>query len=659
MANDSPDLNRSRLSRRILGVLALWVLLVFALGWWGLRTSAVEAPLPSALPPAPSALPPTLHPRLEKLYEVLKLFAIHGEMPSDSRYWHAARLLAALGELVAVLLALLALGHWLYDRYGFHLCTFWGNHAVVCGLGNKGLELARDLRSQGKRVLVIERDTENPLVSACDDLGVAILFGDATKPESLAKAKLHAAQTLVATCGHDGTNIEIIERANRLLSKRKKLRSNPLPCFPHIVDLELRSQFRWRNPQACGSARLDVRPFNVYENAARMLWQDHYFDPGEPITQEHDARHVHLIVLGFGPVGQSVAVEAVHLAHFPNRKKLRLTVIDHGVKPLIQRFLFRYPAFEQLCELEHVDCEVEDLGVMQQLKHWCESNHSIVNIVVCFGDDSHNAAFGLRLAKLLRCTAPQIFEHTASGSSVAQRCVSPQIFVHTASDTGVAQWVDRLSAQETSLPALFTFGKLSKACSAGVVIDERLNHFAKHIHEAFCQRASDWQHRGLDEDSMKSWEDLDPDYQESNRRQAEHMGHKLRAINCYLHPQDASSLAISDAAAFHQDVLLDSFELWEIERLAEMEHRRWIAERSLAGWRYGSAKNPQRWENPNLQPWKELSEQIKDYDLKAVEDIPALLNPPPSDHPDGQRVVWLIRRNFQASRQPNALRAGA
>jgi len=62
----------------------------------------------------------------------------------------------------------------------------------------------------------------------------------------------------------------------------------------------------------------------------------------------------------------------------------------------------------------------------------------------------------------------------------------------------------------------------------------------------------------------------------------------------------------------------------EVEIMARMEHARWVAERWLAGWTPDS-KDSVRRRSPYLVPWGQLPEDVKDYDRKAVELIPALL----------------------------------
>jgi len=64
----------------------------------------------------------------------------------------------------------------------------------------------------------------------------------------------------------------------------------------------------------------------------------------------------------------------------------------------------------------------------------------------------------------------------------------------------------------------------------------------------------------------------------------------------------------------------------QIETMAEMEHARWNWQKILQGWVYKEGeKNVKEKTTPYLVPWKELSQEIQDYDRKSVRVIPELL----------------------------------
>jgi hypothetical protein len=62
-----------------------------------------------------------------------------------------------------------------------------------------------------------------------------------------------------------------------------------------------------------------------------------------------------------------------------------------------------------------------------------------------------------------------------------------------------------------------------------------------------------------------------------------------------------------------------------IERMAELEHGRFCAERLAQGWRYGSENDFQRKINDTLVEWTKLDDGVKGYDREAVRNIPKWL----------------------------------
>jgi hypothetical protein len=106
---------------------------------------------------------------------------------------------------------------------------------------------------------------------------------------------------------------------------------------------------------------------------------------------------------------------------------------------------------------------------------------------------------------------------------------------------------------------------------------------------------------------------LDEDLKESNRKQADHIPIKLQKVNCGL-----EVLTNWDDALF-------SFTLEEVEKLAELEHIRWVEERSAEGWKLGPERNKDRKITPWLIPYSQLPDEMKEFDRDPVRNIPAIL----------------------------------
>ena len=569
-----------------------WVALVIILGYTGYKR-AYEA---SAPPPGAEAVEKEIgKDPFDRLYRALQLFVLHGEIPKQMNWQlQAARFLAPAGELVGLIVGLVAMAKWTdaFRRLGL-MCARRG-HIVICGLGRKGLRLARDLSRQGERVLVIDKEAQNPFFYNCDQLGVLVLIGDATKVETLSEAHLHRAKYLIATCNDDGANIEIAVLADHLLSRRKR-KLPRLPCYVHIVDLELRALFKKHKTFEARDKYVNSTMFNVFENSARLLFRSHFLDYGVPITDEGDRRQAHLVLFGFGELGESVALQAVQLTHFPNEKKLRLTVIDNEATRKHKRFQIRYEAFHKLCDARFIESDAERPAVFRLVEEWSADSESIVTFVVALDNDSHSLSLGLSLLSRVR-------QHGC------------RIFVRASSDAGLAELFSDAKKESGLKSEIYSFGKIEEACSVDVVVGESLNRSAEMIHAHFAEKRTK-EGRRLNDPSLMPWKELDPDLKESNWLQAEHIRFKVRAIGCNV-------ALLADCPSADR---LDHIGERDIEKLARIEHRRWIAERLLGGWKLGERKISEQRIHPDLKPWKELTEGVKKYDVEAVQEIPGLL----------------------------------
>ena len=110
--------------------------------------------------------------------------------------------------------------------------------------------------------------------------------------------------------------------------------------------------------------------------------------------------------------------------------------------------------------------------------------------------------------------------------------------------------------------------------------------------------------------SMRPWEELPEDLRRSNLAQAADIGSKVGEIGCAVIPESASAPDF----AFTAD---------EIQRLAQMEHQRWVKERQEQGTVYGPIRQGNQ--HPDLVDWQYLSEAAKDKDRDAIRELPAIL----------------------------------
>jgi ppGpp synthetase/RelA/SpoT-type nucleotidyltranferase len=129
------------------------------------------------------------------------------------------------------------------------------------------------------------------------------------------------------------------------------------------------------------------------------------------------------------------------------------------------------------------------------------------------------------------------------------------------------------------------------------------------IHEAYRRNKT----QPSADPSMADWARLPETLKNSNREQANHIFDKLREIGLSVKPAENGKAEPFEFAAA------------ELERLAEMEHGRWNAERLLDGWRFGETKDVAGKISPYLVPWAILPDEVKKWDRLAVKEIPVLL----------------------------------
>ncbi|MSQ12490.1 MAG: hypothetical protein EXR48_07405 [Dehalococcoidia bacterium] len=92
--------------------------------------------------------------------------------------------------------------------------TEWSGHAVICGYGQVGRELAQALDRRGVRYVVIERAPY--LVAPLREKGVPVIVGDATNEAVLNKAGIQRASTLAVTLPDPKMTESVVLAARKL-----------------------------------------------------------------------------------------------------------------------------------------------------------------------------------------------------------------------------------------------------------------------------------------------------------------------------------------------------------------------------------------------------------------------------------------------------------
>ena len=139
--------------------------------------------------------------------------------------------------------------------------------------------------------------------------------------------------------------------------------------------------------------------------------------------------------------------------------------------------------------------------------------------------------------------------------------------------------------------------------------DEIRDVMARALHEAY--RYSDSDLKSVQ--SMKEWDELSPELKHSNYCAVDSVIQKLNELGYRINVISGGDI---------KDTRLSNE---EVEILSEMEHARWMAERLLKGWVYGTTKDFEKKTDPSLVLWGDLSDSMKDIDRIAVRKLPTYL----------------------------------
>jgi hypothetical protein len=319
---------------------------------------------------------------------------------------------------------------------------------------------------------------------------------------------------------------------------------------------------------------LSLETFALEDQAARAIlarWPLHFgMDPGF-------GQRPHLLIAGFAPPARAFLVQALRLIHY-GEERARVTVACTDPESVAAGFARTYPQADQ----------VADISWAEPSRLRLADAPPLTQVLVAL--DPPEA--GLELAQ-------EIARSLAAG----QRG-SPPILVEIGDlpmDGGLADWDGQT----------FPFSYRDLAFAPQVLLDGQVDRLAQTIHENYTDSIAAQGRDPEREPAGRPWMQLGVSYREANRHQADHIWAKLAATDCRAVPEER--------------VESFAFAPLEAERLAVIEHLRWAADRYLDGWSYAPVRDNARKRHPQLIPYPELSEPMKDLDRFAVRGVPNLL----------------------------------
>lgn len=266
---------------------------------------------------------------------------------------------------------------------------FSKNFSVIIGGHKIVASLARDLLSNGKNEFILIQTQRNAEIVRKEIYAeikdkrsarnVIIYSGDRTSWHELEELQLDKAQEVyiigepihIDGSSHDAINLQCWNIITGHLTCIKDVR---IPIHVMFEYQSTFSAFQYTDLKLEQSKTFRFIPFSIYETWAQqvLIGKDKSGDlnyipldgwDGLPYSSH---QRVHLIIVGMSKMGMALAIEAAHIAHYPNfnnkhtgRPRTLITLIDRNAKREMLYFIGRFRELFQLARWRYVQAPSE------------------------------------------------------------------------------------------------------------------------------------------------------------------------------------------------------------------------------------------------------------------------------------------------------------
>ncbi|MCP5246106.1 MAG: NAD-binding protein [Burkholderiales bacterium] len=523
------------------------------------------------------------------LYKTLGLFTLGFSAQTGDIPWQLdfARWLAPLLLSYAAVRTLMLM---LHGRLALLRLRQLKNHAVVCGLGGQeaedgyGWTMVQALVAKGIPTVVIEPNPLNVHLGWTRNQGITVITGNARDNQNLIQANVKQAGYLLALTEDDAANSEIVFQAFQL--KQTHPNSPLLQCIAQVKSHELAAILYDDAVFSKDYTNFSARVINMRQMAARWLLTQHGPDK-VLIDSISKMREIRILLLGNHDFSDDLVLRFAKLGHYGTPQPIHVTLAGPQAESRRALLSMQHPVLSDIITITAKDIELSFLNAQTTQQLITSAKPDIT--YVCAADTEATLIWTKTLTRLpLNCP----------------------VIVCQFADTLLARRVESLCALHTHFRFVYP---LNNIFSFDALFNTSHDQLAMLIHDHYVASQEDAGDTPENNASLINWAELPETLKDANRNQADHLQIKCRILtgsNQYTPEQIEHALQDQKAC----------------ERLARMEHDRWIAEKLLDGWQPTTGeKDTARRLSPALVPWNDLPESERQKDRDAVANIPQLL----------------------------------
>lgn len=484
---------------------------------------------------------------------------------------------------------------------------------------------------------------------------------------------------------HDALNMQCIRNIAEVLKDKK--RKERLQCYVLFEYQSTLASFQYSDVSQKVKEQIEFIPLNFYNQWARNVLLNQLKDDkgqkainyqpleGQEIINGESEKHVHLVVFGLTEMGKALAIQAAHLAHFPNFNtkgiRSRITIIDPSASTKKEELLRQHSDYFSLArwrvvdvnkeetwesewtdklneaaqlkregkevseaefpyahlskperqdnnfidvEWEFVNGNIENEATNHYLNHLATDQNAILTIAACQNDSHEALSSAMYLSRQVYRKAIQVLVHQHTSDDIVQSLAG----------TGLSDEARSLMRYQHVRP----FGMLNH-CFPNSIVDYRLAKLVNYVY----WRTEDTELKGINQIDASTnlpnyesfWRQCAVVDQWSSEYNANGIATKIRMLG----------LDFDHTSTEEMKQLLSQKEV--METLIKVEHNRWNTEKLLAGFRpvYGDEWHEveQLLDAEHVKEYNALKKRLKKssemahLDICSFEDLEYIDNP--------------------------------
>ncbi|MGN5954264.1 NAD-binding protein [Sphingobacterium lactis] len=459
------------------------------------------------------------------------------------------------------------------EQYNLLVASFKNKHTVTIGISKKGRQLLHSLKDdQQEKAIVIERTAEHANINSVKKEGHLVLIGDAEEKNTLMEARIKRAKRLIVFLENEQAVIEIMETTQEIYRKCKP--EQLLKCYihlrnPRLIDLMKNAGLRFEQ------SNMEMHFFNIQKMVARA-----FFAKLPLIFRDKDwdiQQLKKVIFLGYGEYAKALMIQTLRIFHLHEDEKLEILIYSDQAERDRNNFKEQFPKADHVYPIQFKEFKGSYQELLQENQLQQDNQNTL--FIVASDDDQSNLNHAI-----------EILYKTKGFSSFPIFCLNTE-----------GKGLRSLISQEEEMDRLYFFGNMEDTCHVEFITGEKQDILAQAIHDDYRKLLA-----GSSSESSSytsDWLTLSEDAKDASRTQADHIIYKLLLTKRPLiDPKD-------------EDLV---FNAEELERLAIIEHNRWMAHRYMQGWDFANQRDDLLKLHPSLIAWEDLSESERQKDRDTI-----------------------------------------